>query len=167
MHKIRAEEAKDIAAIRDINIAAFENHPFSQQTEHLIVEELRKQGALTLSLVAEFEGRAIGHIAFSPILIDKKDVQWHGVGPVTILPEFQSKGIGSALVHEGLSRMKFLGSHGIVVLGEPVYYTRFGFAYNSTVTYPGPPADHFMCQVFSGSVPAGTVSYHPAFDITA
>lgn len=166
MHKIRAEEAKDITAIRDINVAAFKNHPHSQQTEHLIVDELREQGTLTLSLVAEFEGSVIGHIAFSPILVSNKDVQWHGVGPVAVLPEFQNKGIGSSLIREGLSRMKSLGSHGIVVLGDPAYYTRFGFAHNSEIAYPGPPADHFLCQAFKENVPAGTVSYHPAFDIT-
>ncbi len=165
MHKIRAEEAKDINAIRDINIAAFQSHPFSQQIEHLIVDALRKANGLTLSLVAEFKGRAIGHIAFSPILVNNKDVQWHGVGPVAVLPEFQNKGIGSALIHEGLDRMKSFGSHGIVVLGDPAYYTRFGFEHDSAIMYPGPPADHFMCQVFSGNVPAGVVSYHPAFDI--
>jgi putative acetyltransferase len=71
MH-IRNEAAADWGAIRAIHIAAFAHHPFSRQTEHLIVEELRKDGALTISLVAEEDGNVIGHIAFSMATIAER-----------------------------------------------------------------------------------------------
>lgn len=167
IHNIRPEMSQDIDPIRIIHSLAFANHPFSQQTEHLIIAELRRKNALTLSLVAEFSGKAVGHIAFSPVFINGKDLGWHGLGPVGVLPEFQGKKIGSDLIRGGLRSLKSSGSRGVVVLGDPGYYTKFGFSAHDALTYPGPPADHFMCQMFSGHMPIGIVTYHPAFDITS
>ncbi|MBU0908249.1 MAG: N-acetyltransferase, partial [Proteobacteria bacterium] len=124
---IRPETPADIEAISTVTIAAFENHPISHQTEQFIITALRAAHALTLSLVAELDGQVVGHIAFSPVTISDGSQNWHGLGPISVLPEYQRQGIGKALMQEGLSRLKALGSNGCVLVGPPEYYHRFGF----------------------------------------
>lgn len=99
---IRPEQPQDIAAISAITQAAFVDHPHSQQTEHLIINALRAAGALTISLVAERDGEIIGHIAFSPVLIDGKDCCWYGLGPLSVRPDCQRQGVGLKLIAAGL-----------------------------------------------------------------
>ena len=89
--EIRSENKGDYDAISETNIIAFEDHPFSQQTEHIIIDELRKADALTVSLVAVINEQVIGHIAFSPVRISDGTVDWYGLGPVSVLPEFQGR----------------------------------------------------------------------------
>lgn len=163
---IRDEEARDRDSIRRITQDAFRNHPFSEQTEHLIVDALREQGALTLSLVASEDGHIIGHIAFSPVRINDNFDGWYGLGPVSVSPNVQNRGTGSALVREGMRRMKEeKKAQGIVLLGDPGYYSRFGFEARPSLVFPGVPADHFLMKNFAGEIPSGTVSYHEAFYI--
>jgi putative acetyltransferase len=88
---IRHERDSDIAAIFTVTKAAFENHPYSHQTERFIVNALRAAKALSLSLVAEVDGKVVGHIAFSPVTISDGSDNWYGIGPVSVLPEFQKK----------------------------------------------------------------------------
>jgi putative acetyltransferase len=83
---IRPETSDDLGAIEQIHIAAFANHPYSKQTEHLIVNALRADHALTVSLVAEVDGEVVGHIAFSQAKIDGRDCAWSILGPVGVLP---------------------------------------------------------------------------------
>ena len=103
---IRKETALDIEAITRVTIAAFKTLPISNQTEQFIIKALRTAGALTLSLVAEIDGRIIGHIAFSPVTISDGATGWYGLGPVSVLPEYQKQGIGKSLINEGLSLLK-------------------------------------------------------------
>lgn len=100
---IRKETVADIEAITEVTIAAFENHPISNQAEQFIVHALRAADVLTLSLVAEIDGRVVGHIAFSPVFISDGSSDWYGLGPVSVLPERQKQGIGKALINEGFS----------------------------------------------------------------
>src|SRR3990172_6498 len=124
---IRPETLGDHDSIRNILIAAFANHPYSHQTEHLIVEALRADDALTVSLVAEVDGTVVGQIAFSPLSIDGKDCGWLALGPVAVLPSYQRQGIGQALVNEGLKTIRSIGVQGCVLVGDPAFYRRFGF----------------------------------------
>src|SRR3990172_559695 len=124
---IRPETLGDHDSIRNILIAAFANHPYSHQTEHLIVEALRADDALTVSLVAEVDGTVVGQIAFSPVSIDGKDCGWLALGPVAVLPSYQRQGIGQALVNEGLKTIWSIGVQGCVLVGDPAFYRRFGF----------------------------------------
>ncbi|OGR34203.1 MAG: GNAT family N-acetyltransferase [Desulfovibrionales bacterium GWA2_65_9] len=164
--RIRPETPADHAAIREINIAAFADHPFSRQTEHLIVEVLRAAGALTLSLVAEDgDGVVVGHIAFSRAPIDGQDQGWHLLGPVAVLPALQRGGIGKALVHTGLDALRALGSQGCVLVGDPGYYTRLGFRQAASLVYPGVPPEVVLCSPLAGVEPSGLVGHHPAFDV--
>ena len=106
---IRKEESADIDAITEVTIAAFKDHPISKKTEHYIVKALRTADVLVVSLVAEIDGRVVGHIAFSPVSISDGAADWYGLGPVSVLPDFQKQGIGTSLVNEGLSLLKEMG----------------------------------------------------------
>lgn len=164
---IRPETPGDYAAIREINIAAFAVHPFSRQTEHLIVEGLRATGALALSLVAESAaaGRVIGHIAFSPAPISGTDLGWHLLGPVAVLPDVQRLGVGSALVLAGLAELRARGASGCALVGDPAFYTRLGFRQAERLAYPGVPQEYVLCLPLSGPEPEGQIGHHPAFDV--
>jgi putative acetyltransferase len=134
---IRPETPADHGAIRDILIAAFADHPYSHQTEHLIVEGLRADNSLTVSLVAELDGNVVGQIAFSPVMFDGEDCGWLGLGPVAVLPTLQRQGIGQALVNEGLKQIRGLGVQGCVLVGDPAFYRRFGFKNNPALRMEG------------------------------
>ena len=166
---IRPETPGDHAAIREINIAAFAVHPFSQQTEHLIVEGLRADGALTVSLVAEADdGDSVtGHIAFSPAPIGGQDLGWFLLGPVAVLPHRQRQGIGSALVLAGLEALRGLNAKGCVLVGDPAFYTRLGFRQAELLTYPGVPPEFVLSLPLAGAEPKGDIGHHPAFDVKA
>jgi putative acetyltransferase len=98
---IRNETDDDIIAITNVTIAAFQTLEISNNTEHFIIEAIRAAGVLTVSLVAEVDGRVVGHIAFSPVTISDGTQDWYGLGSVSVLPEYQRQGIGRALIHEG------------------------------------------------------------------
>ena len=102
---IRNETAADYDAIREVTLAAFETLEVSDQTEPFIIQALRAAGALTLSLVAEIDGRVVGHIAFSPVTISDGASGWYGLGPVSVLPELHKQGIGTSLINTGLTKM--------------------------------------------------------------
>jgi len=159
----RPEEPDDRRPIFKLTEAAFKDMPFSDGDEQELVDRLRKNGDLTLSLVAEVSEGIIGHIAFSPVTISDGTQNWYGLGPVSVWPELHGKGIGSALINHGITQMRGLGAKGIVLLGNPEYYSRFGFKSDSAITYPGPPAEYFQYLVLAGDRPTGRVSYAPAF----
>ncbi|MGX5736460.1 GNAT family N-acetyltransferase [Bosea thiooxidans] len=165
---IRAEQPGDIDAIRALTTEAFATAPHRSGTEAAIVDGLRAAGALTLSLVAVAgdgtDAALLGHVAFSPVTIDGADRGWFGLGPVSVRPGRQRGGIGSALIREGLRRLRASGAGGCVLLGDPAYYGRFGFAADPALVLEGVPPEYFMRLAFGGDVPAGTVRYHAAFD---
>lgn len=165
MIAIQRERAGDEQAIHDVTAAAFKDHPHSDQSEPFIIGRLRDQGALTLSLVAEDEGRIVGHVAFSPVTLTPPVAGWFGLGPVAVSPDHQAKGIGSRLIHEGLAMLAAGGAAGCVVMGDPDYYQKFRFRHESSLVFPGCAPQYFMALAFSGAVPEGTVAYHPAFGV--
>lgn len=160
---IRSELPSDIAAIHSLTKEAFLNAPYAAHTEHFIVDALRDAGALTLSLVAEEDGSVVGHVAVSPISISGKNLGWHGLGPISVAPEHQKKGIGSGLVHAALQRLKEKKSAGCVLAGDPAYYNRFGFVHQSSIIFPDVPAEFFLVNPFSEIVPQGIAKFHEAF----
>ncbi|RCK27448.1 GCN5 family acetyltransferase [Thalassospira profundimaris] len=162
---IREETEKDFAAINALLASAFETAPHSQQTEHLIVDALRKSGNLTLSLIAEEDDELVGCIAFSPVRINGVHCAWYGLGPVAVTPDRQGMGIGSELVQSGIRHLRANDARGCVVLGEPNYYSRFGFAPLPGLKLDGVPDEYFMARPLINDVPTGNVDYDPAFDI--
>jgi putative acetyltransferase len=162
--EIRAETPADCTTIDAVTVSAFLHAPHTSHTEQRIVDGLRGAGALTISLVAEAAGAVIGHVAISPVAISDGATGWFGLGPISVLPEHQRRGIGSGLVHEALRVLRERGARGCVVLGEPAYYGRFGFRADPRLVLPGVPAEYFQALRFDSSEPRGTVTYHPAFN---
>ena len=160
---IRPETPADTQAIFALTERAFAGHPHSSRTEPHIVSALRAAGALTLSLVAELDGAIVGHVAISPITISDGTADWYGLGPISVDPACQGRGLGSDLMRTSLERLAALGAAGCVVLGDPGYYNRFGFQVKPGLVYPGPPAEYFMALEFGASNPEGRVAYHAAF----
>ena len=124
--EIREERPDDIAHIREVNRLAF-----GQDTEGDIVDGLRSNGAVTLSLVATLDGRVVGHILYSPITVGAT-FSGAALGPMSVLPEHQRQGIGSKLVEEGSRKLRDSGCPFVIVLGHPEFYPRFGFRPAST-----------------------------------
>lgn len=162
--QIRLERPEDAAIIRALTDAAFKGMPFSDQTESQVIDGLRTAGALTLSLVTTEGGDIIGHVAFSPVMINGEASDWYGLGPVSVWPDRQRTGIGQALIREGLRRLRSLGAGGCVLLGAPAYYRRFGFESDPDLYDGDAPPGAFQRLTLNSSRPSGKVSFHPAFD---
>jgi putative acetyltransferase len=160
---IRNETDADVSTITEVTVAAFKTLEISNHTEQFIIEALRDAKALTLSLVAEVGGNVVGHIAFSPVTISNGTMDWYGLGPVSVLPEYQRKGIGKALIEEGLSRLKDLGAKGCCLVGHPEYYKKFGFENVSSLVLEGVPPEVFFALSFDGHSPQGHVMFHEGF----
>lgn len=164
---LRDETTADADAISGVTIAAFATMTISRHTEQFIVRALREAGALTVSLIAELDGRIVGHIAFSPVAISDGTGGWYGLGPVSVQPEFQRRGIGKALVNAGLARLKQLKAAGCCLVGHPEYYRKFGFQNVAQLVLEDVPADVFFALSFDGNMPRGKVTFHPAFGAEA
>ncbi len=162
-YSIRDETDADVTAITEVTVAAFKTLEVSDQTEQFVIEALRAAKALSLSLVAESEGRVIGHIAFSPLTISDGTQNWYGLGPVSVMPELQRQGIGKALIEEGLSRLKEMNARGCCLVGHPEYYRKFGFNNVSDLVCEGFPQEVFFALSFDGHVPHGVLTFHEAF----
>ncbi len=160
---IRNEIESDIQVVAEITQTAFQTLAISQHTEQFIISALRAAGALTVSLVAQIDEDVVGHVAFSPVTISDGSPDWYGLGPVSVLPEHQRHGIGTALINEGLSRLKARGAQGCVLVGEPAYYRRFGFRNLPTLTLESVPPEVFLALPFEARTPTGVVVFHSAF----
>lgn len=122
---IRAEEPADSLAIDDIVGQAF-----GHNDEVNLVQSLRTGGHNLLSMVAERDGRLVGHLLFTRLVIQGESQAWNAVAlaPLAVLPEVQRSGVGSALLNAGLAELAARGETIVVVLGHEHYYTRFGFS---------------------------------------
>ena len=160
---IRDETKADAAVIAEVTAAAFKTLEISRHTEQFIIEALRSAGALTLSLVAELDGRVVGHIAFSPVTISNGAGNWYGLGPVSVLPECQRTGIGKALMQAGLSRLKEMNAQGCCLVGHPDYYRKFGFENVAGLIHEGVPQEVFFALSFDERFPQGAVAFHEGF----
>ena len=162
--RIREEAPADADAVRRINEAAFDT-----PAEARLVDALRLSADPLISLVAESSGAIAGHILFSPVTADASDVRLLGLGPMAVDPARQRSGIGSMLVTEGLARCRDTGAAGVVVLGHPDYYPRFGFrsasAFGITSEYDVPDDVFMALELVDGGLEpvSGLVRYHPAF----
>ena len=160
---IRNETALDVDAITEVTIAAFKTLAISNHTEPFIINSLRVAGALTTSLVAEVDGQVIGHVAFSPVTISDGSIGWYGLGPVSVLPDFQKQGIGKSLIRKGLSMLKELDGQGCTLVGDPNYYKRLGFRNIPDLIYEGIPQEFFLALPFNENIPRGIVVFHEGF----
>jgi putative acetyltransferase len=164
--QIRDETRADLSGIREVHRAAFDS-----PAEARLVDLLRERGKAPISLVAEASGQIVGHILFSPISIEPPHPGWHGLGlaPLAVIPDWQKRGIGMALVHQGLACCRELGAGLVVVLGAPVYYGRFGFqrADDFGLGNEYGAEEHFMVLELKPGVLVqfnGVVKYEPEFE---
>ncbi|NLH16857.1 MAG: N-acetyltransferase [Phycisphaerae bacterium] len=164
---IRDEQPGDIEAIAQITELAFRTLAISRHTEPFIIRDLRRSGALSISLVAELDGRVVGHIAFSPATISDGSQNWYMLGPISVVPDLQRKGIGSALIHAGLDRIRGLKAKGCALVGDPAYYRRFGFRSDPRCTMDGVPQKVVQILPFGKRVPNGNLIHHEAFNARA
>jgi putative acetyltransferase len=160
---IRRETAADAEAITAVTVAAFATLGIGARTEQYIIDALRAADALTLSLVAEREGKVIGHVAFSPVTISDGTENWYGLGPVSVLPDYQRHGVGKSLIWEGLAQLQAMGAKGCCLVGHPEYYPKFGFSNPVGLVEEGVPPEVFFALPFAGQMPQGTVTFHDAF----
>ena len=166
MLTIRPETPEDVDAIRYINDQAF-----GQENESKLIEKLRNRGVLTISLVAIQNGKIVGHIAFSPVVIESGLSSFEAItlAPMAVLPAYQRQGIGGHLVRAGLEECKRLGYGIVIVLGHPNYYPRFGFVPASTYgikcEYEVPNEAFMVLELRKGKLAgrSGTVKYQPEF----
>jgi putative acetyltransferase len=162
---VRAEEARDHARVRAINIGAFET-----PAEASLVDRLRREADPFVSLVAEVGGVVVGHILFTPVTVDgSPEARLMGLAPMAVDASHRDRGVGSALVRAGLERCREMGVAGVVVLGHPDYYPRFGFrranAYGLRCEYEAPGEAWMAVELGDGALAgvAGLVRYHGAF----
>ena len=154
---IRNETIADI-----VNIAAVIERAFGRADEARLVERLRNDGDAAISLVATSGDAVVGHVLLSPM-----SAPFHALGlaPLSILPQWQRCGIGSALVKSAIQRAR--ECRAIFVLGDPDYYGRFGFRADIAAGFSSPYAGpHFMVLPLGGALPvaSGRVEYAAAFD---
>jgi len=160
---IRLEKKSDIQSIHAITEAAFLDAPHTDHTEHFIVDSLRESGELTISLIAEDSNKIVGHVALSPVTISDGSSGWYGLGPISVTPNQQGKGIGSELMYAAIAELKKLNANGCVLLGDPNYYTRFGFEPMNDLILPDVPPEYFQVISLQNERPTGTVKYHESF----
>jgi len=160
---IRNETVGDIPAISRLVTEAFLTLAQSNGTEASIVEKLRADGALALSLVAEEDGEVIGYLAASAARIGTQD-GWGLIGPIAVLPSRHRQGIGTALMEEALRRLRAT-NRGAALVGDPAYYGRFGFRSFPGFGVAGCPPEVVQALPFDGIEPHGELVHHPAFGL--
>jgi putative acetyltransferase len=166
MITLRSESPEDIPAIHHIHTAAFE-----RPNEAELVDALRRNKALTISLVAILDGRLVGHIAFSPVTITSSTATMEALGlaPMAVLPTYQRRGIGSQPVEAGLTACRKTPYGVVVVLGHPHYYPRFGFVpakpWGIVWEHDAPEEAFLVKEIHEGALvhTRGVVKYRPEF----
>lgn len=160
---IRNETVDDIPAIRRLVTDALKMLAQSTGTEAGIVDRLRAEGALALSLVAEEEGEIIGYVAASAARVGPQD-GWGLIGPLAVRPARHRQGVGTALMAEALGRLR--ATHrGAALVGDPAYYGRFGFRAFPDLGVAGIPPEVVQALPFDGIAPRGALIHHPAFGL--
>lgn len=161
--QIREEKPADFPLIHRLTEIAFEPMAFSDGSEPGIIDRLRAAGDLKLSLVAEEDSELVGHVAFSAVVIGEFAMGWYGLGPVTVHPDHQRKGIGGVLIKHGLQMLRDKNAEGCALVGDPNYYSRFGFISDGNVQYEDLPSKYVQWMSFGDTKPLGEILYPPAF----
>jgi predicted N-acetyltransferase YhbS len=172
MITIRQESVDDFAAVGRVVERAFAASEHGHQGEAGLVAQLRQKCVDALSLVAVNEtNRVVGHLLFTPVVLLPSNLRGMGLAPLAVDPQVQNRGVGSQLVQHGLAQLQQLGVPGVVVIGHPRYYQRFGFqpaeAFGVKHGFAGIPQEVLMMRVFDESVAdqlrGNTVMYHSEF----
>ena len=162
---IRRETEADKSAVEELLLSTFE-----ENSESRLVTQLRAHAKPLVSLVAEQDGKVIGHILFSPVILDSNpSLQLMGLAPMAVKPSQQRLGIGTALIEAGLHHCQQQKIGAVVVLGHPDYYPKFGFSsaadYDIKSEYDVPTETFMLIELQEDYLHghSGTVQYHEAF----
>ena len=167
---IRRERPADQTAIHTVHSEAFRREEGVTPIEAPLADELRAEGDLigALSLVAVHDGEVVGHVCCSRARVGDDTTAAVGLGPLGVLPAHQAGGVGSALMHAVVGAADALGYGLVVLLGEPAYYSRFGFGTASDLSIASPDPNwgrYFQARTLAAyeSTQAGAFEYAPAF----
>lgn len=160
---IRAETPQDRQAIYDLTRDAFAPMSFSDGSEPDIINQLRNDGDLTLSLVAEANG-IVGHVAFTPAKISKAKGAWYGLGPISVRADIQRQGLGTRLAQAGLDILRDRGAAGCVLTGNTDVYRPMGFSNVHALTYRGLNPEFILYTTCDGTRPEGEISFAEALE---
>lgn len=160
---IRPETPSDYAEIYALTKRAFAPMPYAGGDEQDLIDKLRDAGALAISLVAEQDGRIVGHVAFSPAFAADGSEGWYALGPVSAEPELKHQGIGSAIIKAGIALLRERDAAGCVLVGNPAYYSRFGFLPFPDLCPEGEPPEYFQILPLRVAEPTVVVGFHPLF----
>jgi putative acetyltransferase len=161
--EIRHEADSDYDNIYALTQQSFAPMAYSDGDEQDLINALRDVGALALSLVATNGVRIVGHIAFSNATAADGTPHWFALGPVSVAPDLQGRGIGGALIREGIAQLTAIGAAGVILVGNPNYYQRFGFRLCPDLAPIGQPKAYFMILPLDNKAPNCVVSFHPLF----
>jgi putative acetyltransferase len=161
---VRFERLSDHAAIRDVTQRAFAPMPFADGDEHDLISKLRDAGVLALSLVADQGGIVIGQVTFTPAFAADGSEGWYTLGPVAVEPSAQHKGVGCQLIEAGLELLRQRGAAGCVLVGNPLYYCRFGFTLAPHLAPEGGHAEYFQILPLRVAEPKAVIDFHPLFN---
>lgn len=160
---IRPETDGDIDAIYCLTQQAFAPMPYSEGDEQDLINLLRDNAALSLSLVAQDGEIIVGHVAFSPAKAEDGTPNWFALGPVSVSPDRQGQGIGNQIIREGIKRLVQQNAAGIILVGNAKYYQRFGFVVSPDIAPAGQPKEYFMVLPLGVAAPKAVIAFHPLF----
>lgn len=160
---IRSEQKADWKAIWHVTQMAFEGRPYAGGDEQDLIDNLRANGALSVSLVAIDDSVLVGQVTFSPASISSGLGKWFALGPISVLPERQGEGIGGSLIAAGMNVIEQMGASGCILTGDPRYYVRHGFALAPEHCPDNEPREHFMLRLLGTERPLGTFAFHSTF----
>lgn len=160
---IRSERPTDQDEIYALTARAFAPMPFADGDEQELIGKLRDAGTLVLSLVAEQAGKIVGHVAFTPAFAADGTPGWYALGPVSVAPELQRMGIGTRLIENGLTQLRDRLAIGCVLVGNPVYYARFGFRGAPHLAPEGESAEYYQQLILTNGALEMIVGFHPLF----
>lgn len=163
-YTIRPERPGDEPVIHAMVSRAFDGHPYSDGDEQDVIDRLRSDQELVLSLVAETSDSIIGQVTYSRAILTNGEAGWYVLGPVAVEPEYHGLGIGRALIEAGEQAMHDRGAKGLTVLGNPEIYQRFGFAQDTPMWLAGELGWAFQVKSFGAPIPATEQRYVAAFD---
>lgn len=163
-YTIREEQPGEDQAIHAMVTRAFEGHPYSDGDEQDVIDRLREEGDLLLSLVAVQDNTILGQVTYSPAILMNGALGWVVLGPVAVEPSHHGQGIGRALIEAGETIMQERRVKGITVLGDPEIYRRFGFEQDTPMWLAGELGWAFQVKSLGAEIPACEQRYVRAFD---
>jgi len=160
---IRPEKPEDREAIWQLTKDAFTGRPYAGGDEQDVIDRLRAAGALAVSLVAMDGDTLVGQASFSPAEISSDEGTWFALGPISVAPDRQGRGIGGKLIEAGVEAIRKMGASGCILTGDPNYYSRHGFVLAPDHCPANEPAEFFMLRPITEQAARGHFAFHPAF----